>query len=139
VQVDSGTGAALAGLTDPADSTGEKIIYEMHQYLDSDGSGTATACVSGTIGKERIASATNWLKQNKKRGIIGETAGGANAQCMTAVSGLLQELLDNSSVWTGWLWWSAGPWWGDYMFNMEPPSGIAYTNVLPQIKKFVGA
>lgn len=73
----------------------------MHQYLDTDGSGTHEECVSGTIGAERVAAATAWLKANNKKGIIGETAGGSNAQCITAIKGLLQHLEDNSDVWTG--------------------------------------
>lgn len=127
----------MARLTDPADPSGEKIIYEMHQYLDSDGSGTSPNCVSGTIGAERLREATNWLKQNRKRGILGETAGGANNQCITALKGMLQYMSDNSDVWTGWLWWGGGPWWGDYMYSIEPPNGIAYTNVLPQLTQFI--
>ena len=123
----------MAGLKDPSD----KIVYEMHQYLDSDGSGTSTACVSTSIGKERITEATAWLKANKKKGIIGETAGGANAQCINALKGMLSCMEDNSDVWTGWLWWGAGPWWGDYMYGMEPPSGTAYKGVLPSITQFI--
>jgi endoglucanase len=23
-------------------------------------------------------------------------------------------------VWMGWAWWAAGPWWGEYMFSLEP-------------------
>ena len=91
----------MAKLTDPSD----KIVYEMHQYLDSDGSGTATACVSSTIGRERLADATKWLKQNNKKGIIGETAGGANAQCIDALKDMLGFMEENSDVWAGWLWW----------------------------------
>ena len=26
----------------------------------------------------------------------------------------------NSDVWLGWTWWAAGPWWGNYMFTLEP-------------------
>jgi endoglucanase len=95
----------MVKLTDPSD----KIIYEMHQYLDSDGSGTSTACVSSTIGQERLADATAWLKQNNKKGIIGETAGGANDQCIAAIGGMLSYMQDNSDVWTGWIWWGGGP------------------------------
>ncbi|KAM0548159.1 hypothetical protein ACHAPJ_010080 [Fusarium lateritium] len=133
--VSSGNGDALKDLKDPND----KIIYEMHQYLDSDSSGTSETCVSTTIGVERVKAATQWLKDNNKKGIIGETAGGANSDCITALKGELQHLLDNSDVWTGWLWWAAGPWWGDYMYSMEPSSGTAYTKVLPEIKQFIGA
>ncbi|KAF5557691.1 endoglucanase 3 precursor [Fusarium mexicanum] len=133
--VSSGNGAAMKDLKDPQN----KIIYEMHQYLDSDSSGTSETCVSSTIGAERLKAATQWLKANKKKGILGETAGGANAQCIAALKGELQHLLDNSDVWTGWLYWAAGPWWGDYMFSMEPTTGTAYKKVLPQIKQFIGA
>ncbi|KAG8162713.1 hypothetical protein KVR01_007191 [Diaporthe batatas] len=133
VWVSSGSGAAMASLTDPSN----KIIYEMHQYLDSDGSGTTPNCVSTTIGAERLQAATQWLKQNGKKGILGETAGGANSQCITALTGMLQYMEDNSDVWQGWLWWGGGPWWGDYMFSMEPPSGTAYTSVLPSISQFI--
>src|SRR5438309_11666198 len=90
----------------------------MHQYLDSDGSGTSATCVSATIGSERIKDATAWLKANGKKGIIGETAGGANAQCIAAVTGMLADMQANSDVWLGWLWWGAGPWWGNYIYGM---------------------
>ncbi|KFZ16635.1 hypothetical protein V501_02122 [Pseudogymnoascus sp. VKM F-4519 (FW-2642)] len=113
----------LKALTDPQN----KIIYQMHQYLDSDGSGTSDACVSSTIGVERVTSATAWLRANKKIGIIGEFAGGANSQCKTAVTGLLQHLKTNSDVWTGAMWWGGGPWWGNYIYGFEPPSGTGYT------------
>ncbi|KAI3401070.1 hypothetical protein diail_214 [Diaporthe ilicicola] len=112
----------LKALTDPQN----KIVYEMHQYLDSDGSGTSATCVSSTIGAERVASATQWLKTNGKIGIIGEFAGGANDVCKTAVTGLLDTLKSNSDVWLGALWWGGGPWWGDYIYGYEPPSGIGY-------------
>lgn len=133
--ISSGNGQALKNLKDPQD----KLIYQMHQYLDSDSSGTSDICVSETIGVQRIKAATKWLRDNGKKGMIGEIAGGSNQRCMTAVRGALQHLLNNSDVWTGWLWWSAGPWWGDYKFNMEPSNGIAYKTYLPQIQGFIGA
>ncbi|KAI0395689.1 carbohydrate-binding module family 1 [Xylariaceae sp. FL0594] len=112
----------LKALRDPAG----KLVYEMHQYLDSDNSGTSDVCVSATIGAERVQSATQWLRQNGKKGIIGEFAGGANSQCESAVRGLLEHLKANSDVWQGALWWAAGPWWADYIYSFEPPSGTAY-------------
>jgi len=82
----------------------------MHQYLDSDGSGTSATCVNSDIGVQRISGATAWLKANGKQGVLGEFAGGANTVCQTAVKGLLDHLAQNSDVWTGALWWAAGPW-----------------------------
>ncbi|KAI8945229.1 endoglucanase [Xylaria longipes] len=122
----------LAGLTDSAD----KLVYEMHQYLDSDNSGTSDVCVSGTIGAERVASATAWLRENNKVGILGEFAGGANSQCESAVTGLLDHLQENSDVWQGALWWAAGPWWADYFFSFEPPSGTGYTHYNDILKSY---
>lgn len=133
--VESGNGEALVDLSDPED----KIIYEMHQYLDEDGSGTHDECVSGTIGSERVKEATQWLRDNGKKGIIGETAGANNAVCIEAVTGELQYLLDNADVWTGWLWWAAGPWWADYMFSIEPSSGVVYAEMLEDLQPFIGA
>lgn len=73
-------GATIGALTDPQN----KIIYQMHQYLGGDGSGTSATCVSSTIGQDRIPAATQWPKSNGKLGIIGEFAGGTNSRCETA-------------------------------------------------------
>ncbi|KAF3399472.1 putative endo-beta-1,4-glucanase B [Talaromyces pinophilus] len=123
---------AMVNLTDPSGL----IVYEMHQYLDSDGSGTSDQCVSSTIGQERVVDATTWLQTNGKRGILGEFAGGANSVCEEAVKGMLNYLEQNSGVWLGASWWSAGPWWGDYIFSMEPPSGTAYVNYLSILESY---
>ncbi|KUJ21983.1 glycoside hydrolase [Mollisia scopiformis] len=131
--VSSGNSVAMANLTDPSD----KIVYEMHQYLDSDGSGTSATCVSTTIGAERIAAATSWLQENGKKGIIGEFAGGANSDCETAVTGMLDALAAASDVWMGALWWGGGPWWGDYIYSMEPPSGTAYVPYIDILTKYI--
>ncbi|TVY40249.1 putative endo-beta-1,4-glucanase B [Lachnellula occidentalis] len=131
--VSSGNADAMVGLTDPSD----KIVYEMHQYLDSDGSGTVDTCVSSTIGSERIAAATAWLKANNKKGILGEFAGGANSVCETAVTGLVDALTAASDVWMGAMWWGGGPWWADYIFSMEPPSGTGYTAYVDTLAKYI--
>ncbi|KAL3440150.1 glycoside hydrolase [Aspergillus insuetus] len=123
-------------LTDPSDPSGSKIIYEMHQYLDSDGSGTTPNCVSATIGRERVTAATAWLRENGKRGVLGEFAGGDNPTCKSAVSDMLEFLSEASDVWMGGLWWAAGPWWGNYIFNMEPPSGVGYQQYLGILKPY---
>ncbi|RDW76351.1 glycoside hydrolase family 5 protein [Aspergillus mulundensis] len=122
----------MKALTDPSD----KLIYEMHQYLDSDGSGTNPTCVSSTIGSERVTAATTWLRQNGKLGILGEFAGANNQVCKEAVAGLLEYLEENSDVWLGALWWAAGPWWGNYMFNLEPTQGIAYQEYMDILEPY---
>lgn len=122
----------LKNLNDPQD----KIIYEMHQYLDSDSSGTSETCVSSTIGKERLQSATTWLKNNNKKAFLGEFAGGVNSDCETSVEGMLSFMSENTDVWMGAEWWAAGPWWGSYMYSLEPTDGKAYATYLPILKKY---
>ncbi|KAG6355997.1 hypothetical protein INS49_015382 [Diaporthe citri] len=132
----SGNSEHMGNITDTVD---DLLVYEMHQYLDSDGSGTSTECVSSTIGKERITAATTWLRENNKVGVIGELAGGDNEQCKTAVTGMLDYMVENSDVWIGALWWAAGPWWADYMYSMESPSGTGYTAYKDILSKYVPA
>ncbi|KAL1621479.1 hypothetical protein SLS54_005500 [Diplodia seriata] len=113
--VSSGNADTMGALTDPAAASNDssKLVYQMHQYLDSDGSGTHEECVSATIFSERLAAATQWLRDTGNKGLIGEFAAGPNEQCMAAVKDGLQYLKDNSDVWTGHL-------------CIEPPSGTAY-------------
>ena len=118
--VSSDNGRELLNIKDP----GNNYAYEVHQYLDSDSSGTHTSCVSTTIGPERMQAFTKWLKDNKQKGFLGEFAGADNATCREAIKGQLQHMEDNSDVWIGWTWWAAGAWWGDYMFTITPKNGV---------------
>ncbi|KAF7868759.1 uncharacterized protein EAF02_009495 [Botrytis sinoallii] len=131
--VSSGNSVSMLNITDPED----KLVYEFHQYLDSDGSGTSATCVSSTIGAERIADATAWLKTNNLKGVIGEFAGGVNADCESAISGMLDALAADNEHWLGALWWGAGPWWGDYIYAFEPPTGAAYAQYFDTLVSYV--
>lgn len=124
-------------LKDLTDSVADRLVYQMHQYLDSDGSGTSATCVSTDIGVQRVVGATEWLRANGKTGFLGEFAGGANEVCREALTGLLEHLKANTDVWSGATWWSAGPWWGDYMYSSEPPSGTAYVYYNSLLKEYV--
>jgi endoglucanase len=110
---------AMKQISDP----GNNIVFEVHQYLDSDSSGMKSDCVSANIGVERLKSFTDWLRANGKRGFLGEFAGANNTVCTQAVSTMLDYIETNKEVWAGWAWWAAGPWWDDYMFSIEPSNG----------------
>ncbi|KAG8882389.1 hypothetical protein FRB97_008293 [Tulasnella sp. 331] len=125
----SGNAAAFTGLKDPSNN----IAIEMHQYLDSDGSGTSGTCVDSTIGVDRLSDATAWLKANNFKGLLGEIGAGSNTVCIEAVSGAMAYMQQPGSPWLGALWWAAGPWWGaTYFTSIEPPSGLAISQILPQ-------
>jgi endoglucanase len=121
----SGNAAAFTGLTDPNNN----FAIEMHQYLDSDSSGTSGTCVSSTIGAERLAAATQWLKDHNLKGFLGEIGAGSNDACIQAIQGALCAM-QQSGVWIGATWWAAGPWWGTYFTSIEPPSGASTSRIL---------
>jgi endoglucanase len=136
---DSQNGATMQNLKDPQN----KIQYQMHQYLDKDGSGKHTECVSVSIGEDRLKAVTAWLKQHKKTAILGEFAGGDNPMCKAAVRRMLAYMQANTDVWKGWLWWSAGQWWfqedinKDYIFSMEPTRpGTSYRPYIDLIMQY---
>ena len=136
--------AAMLNVVDPA----KNMVFEVHQYFDWNSSGTASESSSnpqiGTtgnpnntnIGVERITAFTNWLRQYDLRGFLGEFAlpndrfGDGSKTTGTTVNRprLSDEALEltldyieaNDDVWEGWAWWAAGPWWGNYMFSLEP-------------------
>ena len=112
----SANASTMTGIVDP----GHNMVFEVHQYLDGDSSGTSATCVSATIGVERLTGFTTWLRQNGYRAVLGELGAAANDTCNQAVAGALTHLKTNADVWAGWIWWAAGPWWGDYMYSIEP-------------------
>jgi len=111
---------AMLAIKDPNDN----VLFEAHQYLDSDSSGSAGTCVSTTVGRQRMGAFIGWLRTNKKKGFLGELAGGRNATCYAAVTDMLTYLSAQSDVLVGWTWWGGGPWWGEYQFTLEPKAGV---------------
>jgi endoglucanase len=110
---------AMLKLADP----GGNFAFEVHQYLDGDSSGTSESCVGASIGSSRLAAFTQWARQQGKKALLAEFAGGRNATCYAALEDMLAYIDANRDVWIGWAWWAAGPWWGNYFFTLEPSGG----------------
>lgn len=106
---------AMGAVVDPANH----FAYEMHQYLDADSSGTGSSCVSETIGVERMAAATNWLRLGGRRALLGELNGVGTRTCLRAIDNLLAYVEANSDVWMGWAVWAGGPRWGDNALSVQ--------------------
>lgn len=111
-------GEALLGLKDP----GENFAFEMHQYFDTWSTGTTPSCVSATIGVERLEAATAWLRQNNRKGFLGEFGASTDPVCISALTNTLEYLTINADVWQGWTYWVGARWFGNYMFNIYPPN-----------------
>ena len=118
--VSSGNAQAMLKLADP----GHNYLFDVHQYLDADSSGTKPSIVSPTIGSERLREFTLWCRQHHRRGFLGEFGAAASDPASShAIEDMLAYVEANRDVWYGWTWWAAGAWWGDYMFSLEPKSG----------------
>lgn len=109
----------MLNIVDPLDN----YAYEVHQYLDNNSSGSSETCVSINTGVDRLKSFTSWLRTHNKRGFLGEFGASSNEICMEGIDKMLAYMDANADVWLGWTWWAAGPWWGNYMFSVEPDGG----------------
>jgi endoglucanase len=103
--------------------SGNNMLFEAHQYLDTDSSGTTSTCVSSTIGAQRLQVFTEWLRANRKRGLLGEFAAANNETCRAALVGMLAYMQANSDVWVGWSYWLAGAWSSNDVFSIQPVNG----------------
>ena len=56
--------SAMTRIVDPI----RNVAFEVHQYLDGNSSGQSPAIVSPTIGSERLAEFTGWLRAHGYRG-----------------------------------------------------------------------
>jgi endoglucanase len=110
------SGASLLTLQDPD----RRLIFEVHQYFDTDSSGTAPGCISAAQAIGRLVPFTQWLRVNRQHGFLGEFGVSPQPQCLRVLNQVLAYLKTNADLWSGWTYWAAGPVWGDYMFSIEP-------------------
>ncbi|KAG8632033.1 hypothetical protein KVT40_001173 [Elsinoe batatas] len=116
--VQNGSGAALLAVKNPDGST-TGLQFDVHQYLDSDNSGTHTNCV--TNNNANWASLVSFLRTNKRQAILSETGGGANdSSCLKYVCEELDFMNKNSDVFLGWVGWSAGGFASTYELTLTP-------------------
>lgn len=62
--ISDGSASALSAVTNPDGST-TNLIFDVHQYLDSDGSGTSTQCT--TNGVNNLSTLATWLRSNGRQ------------------------------------------------------------------------
>ena len=118
---------AKAGITDLS-----KILINVHQYFDSDYSGTHDNCQQdlSTTGPNgfNLNAFVDYLNQNKLKAIVTEFGTGTNAaSCREPLRQFMQYLQDNSANghdygFTGWTIWATGHGWGDYNLRVKPGS-----------------
>ncbi|ATU72185.1 Endoglucanase [Gluconacetobacter sp. SXCC-1] len=126
-------GPSLGTLTDPA----HNLVYEVHEYFDTDASGTKPACISRDQAVARLQSFTDWLRAHRAHGFLGEFGVSRQPECVALLAPLLSHMRENADVWSGWTYWAAGPLWGNYMFTLEPDHG-ADRPQMQAIRPFLG-
>jgi endoglucanase len=113
------SGDSLGALHDPQ----HRLVFEVHEYFDSDSSGTSDRCVSSDQALGRLSSFTQWLHAGHHEGFLGEFGVSRRPECVMLLDHVASYLASNSDVWLGWTYWAAGPLWGNYMFSLEPSAG----------------
>ncbi|KAJ7575111.1 endoglucanase [Mycena floridula] len=113
-------GPALLGVTDPAGGK-NKLIFDVHKYLDSDNSGTHSDCV--TDNTQVLQTLVNWLKSNGNRqALLSETGGGNTASCESMLKTELAFVKANSGSIAGFSAWAAGAFDTTYILTLTPNS-----------------
>lgn len=111
-------GPYLAALTDTSGGT-EKLLFDVHKYLDSDGSGTSTECVTDNVAV--LTTLVTWLKSvGNRQAILSETGGGNTASCETYLDSELAYVKANSASIAGFTVWAAGSFDSTYALTVTP-------------------
>lgn len=101
----------VSGANDPllnvkdSDGTTSKLLFDIHQYLDSDGSGTHTTCTTNAV--SALTACNSWMASHGRQALLTETGSSSDSSC---VNNLKQELayVKGSSNLMGFTAWSAG-------------------------------
>ncbi|KAK2605579.1 hypothetical protein N8I77_008408 [Diaporthe amygdali] len=113
-----GDGDVLKEVTNPDGSTAN-LVFDVHLYLDAEGSGTSKKCVTSGI-EDDWAPLADWLRENKRQAIVSETGGGDTPSCEKYLCQQLRYLDDNSDVFLGYVIWGAGAFKSSYELAMTP-------------------
>jgi endoglucanase len=87
------------------------FAFEVHQYLDSDGSGTHANVVSDTVGVDRLTAVTQWAEATGNKLFLGEFGVASDPTSLTALDNMLTYMQQHADAWQGGTYWAGGPWW----------------------------
>ena len=107
------------GVQDPS----HNFAFDVHQYLDSNGSGTHPDVVSTSVGVDRLTAITNWAEATGNHLFLGEFGVGTDQTSIAALDNMLSYMQTHNDAWQGGTYWAGGPWWGNYMYSIEPVHG----------------
>jgi len=111
------SGPAMLGVKNPDGST-TNLVFNVHQYLDADYSGTNPECAYNNV--DNFAALANWLRANKRQAFITETGGGNVVSCNTLLCQELDAINASPDVFIGVTVWAAGAFQPTYMLSTVP-------------------
>jgi len=110
-------GTVMLGVKDPLDH----YAYEVHQYFDDDFSGTKDNCSRADDAVAAIENYSQWLRDNGKRGYLGEFGVPKEEACIQALERMVSVVERDRDVWIGWAYWAGGDWWPEEeALNIQP-------------------
>lgn len=110
-------GIVMLGINDPLNH----YAFEVHQYFDDDFSGTKDNCSRAEDAITAIKTYTQWLRENGKRGYLGEFGVPKDEVCIQALERMVDTVEQGRDVWIGWAYWAAGDWWPEEeALNIQP-------------------
>ncbi|MNK00568.1 Endoglucanase precursor [compost metagenome] len=127
----------LKNLKDPSNN----LIFEAHVYFDEDASGSYKRSYEEekahiNVGVDRVKPFVSWLKENNKRGFVGEYGIPDNDERWFPILEKTLAYLKANGV--NGTYWAAGPRWGKYILSVEPRAGVDRPQ-MPSLAKFTHA
>lgn len=110
---------AFSKLNDPE----QRTWIELHQYADTYFSGTEKTCINPDRFKKIFTPIAAWAQSSNIKFFLGEFGVPQSENCLAGLTEILEQVAD-TSVWSGWTYWAAGRWWGDYPMSIQPKDGV---------------
>lgn len=112
----------LKNLVDPSDN----LVYNAHCYFDNDNSGRYLSSydesyINSQTGIQKVKPFIDWLKENGKRGFVGEFGiPKTDTRWLPVLDNFLKYLTANNISGS---YWAAGQWWKNYPLSLHPIAG----------------
>ncbi|MBK1725920.1 hypothetical protein CKO13_02575 [Halorhodospira neutriphila] len=116
-EADSGGVSNAEAFADFSDPLGRGVI-EVHQYPDTNYSGTRQECHPPAHFTPMFEAITDWARAHGQRLFLGEFGARDQGACLDSLGRIVGQA-SGAPVWRGWAYWASGPWWGDYPLALD--------------------
>lgn len=133
----SGANAPILEVTDPAGGV-DKLLLDVHKYIDGDGSGTSHECTNN--GLDMLEPLVAYLKQQGRRAIVTEIGGAVTDSCLNYLPQTMEFIANNEEQIVGFTAWSAGSFqpYPNYELSLTPNADGSDNDIfLKAIKPFL--